>query len=103
MPALDPVFNVRAPNHPFIRRRVETYCFTQSVNTRIERKGQASRTVTDYKYTSVWVDAASWVSSENFKDQKYNQNKRPNFNAEEFCMGQAALFGPVIRINQNVF
>ena len=68
---------------------MEVYCWSEDISTRTERRGNQSRTVTDYKYTSCWVDSGNFIDSAGFRDEKYNMNVAPNFNTECF---QSQLF-----------
>ena len=78
-PPVDEEFGVMASTYAMLRRRVEVYCYKEEVSKRIEREGDKSRTVTDYKYSSVWLDAKDEISSEDFKDKNYNLNKKAPF------------------------
>ena len=66
--AIDIEFNVCSTDNPILFRKVETYCYKQETNKRIEKKGDMQRTVTDYKYTSVWLSENEFIDSSNFKD-----------------------------------
>ena len=77
-----------------IRRRVEVYCYREDVSKRIERDGDQSRRVTDYKYTSVWLDAKNQIDSTAFKDQNYNLNKKVFFQTESFKTSEDILVDP---------
>ena len=75
----DPIFSVAATGHLALQRKVEVYCWSENISTRTETRGNQSRTVTDYKYTSVWVDAKDFIDSSGFRDKKYNMNVAPNY------------------------
>ena len=54
--------------------------------------------VTDYTYTSCWVDSDSFISSANFLNKKYDMNIAPNFKSE--------CFQPLVYVksdNPNIF
>ena len=93
-PPVDQEFGVMASKYAMLSRRVEIYCYKEEVSKRIEREGEKTRTVTDYKYTSVWVDAKDEISSEAFKDQNYNLNKKAPFRDMTFRTSEDILVDP---------
>ena len=40
--------------------------------------------VTDYKYTSCWVDSSAFIPSAGFRDKKYDMNVAPSLNSQCF-------------------
>lgn len=65
------------------------YQWREDIKQRKEVQRNRSRTVTDYKYTSCWVDSLEYTDSKNFKDQKYNMNKAPRFKSEVIMTGKS--------------
>lgn len=80
----DPAFRITAAEHLALFRKVEVYCWREDISHRRETRGKQSRTVTDYKYTSCWVDSPNFIPSAGFRDKKYDMNVAPSFNSECF-------------------
>jgi hypothetical protein len=68
---------IGSTGHPVLYRKVEVYSYRQTTSQRVEKKGNMQRTITDYNYTSVWLDSKNFIDSSDFKDPKFRVNKRP--------------------------
>ena len=95
---MDEEFGVKVTGYACLKRKVEVYCYRQETSQREERKGNAKRTVTDYKYTSCWVEAHEMPQSECFRDQKFNINKKAPFKNESFFPSVNATVNGVIKV-----
>ena len=96
---MDDIFKVSVEGKLLLQRHVEVYCWQQTTESRTERRGKQSRTVTDYTYTSVWLESSKFPSSDNFKDQKYNLNKAPRFESETFYPKSDLTVGESIKLS----
>ena len=84
-PVSDSKFGVVTREHPLLYRDVEVYCWTERVEEVEERRGDQVRRGKKYHYTTQWV--SQFVDSSRFKDQKYNQNVRPDVSNEVIAGG----------------
>lgn len=99
----DEFFGVQVVDKVLLRRQVEVYCYREDISKREERRGNQKRTITDYNYTTCWMEARGMPNSQNFKDKKYNLNKPSSVDSQSFFINKNASIGNVIKVRPNEF